>query len=170
MWPDIMSVANAKYGGDSFPEPSFSMIQAPQATVPDVRGKSIGEAESILRAAGFDFKDGGEVDSELPAGTVANSDPAGGTRTGRGSTITVHTSNGKLTVLPDVVGKTEAEARAALAGYRVDTREIDVTDPSQVGMVISMDPGAGTGVKPGGKVTIVIGKLGVAPAAGRGKG
>jgi beta-lactam-binding protein with PASTA domain len=160
MWPDIMSVANAKYGGESFPEPSWKLIQAPQATVPDVRGKSMEEAQSILRGAGFDSVDGGEIDSELPAGTVAGTNPAGGTRTARGSTITVHTSNGKMKVLPDVVGKTEAEARAALAGYKVDTRDEDVTDPTQVGKVISMDPGAGTGMSPGGKVTLVVGKLG----------
>ncbi|TFB54997.1 transglycosylase domain-containing protein [Cryobacterium tagatosivorans] len=163
MWPDIMSVANAKYGGDSFPEPSFKTIQAPQVTVPDVRGKSMEEAQAILTGAGFDSVDGGVIDSEMPAGTVAGTDPAGGTRTGRGSTITVYTSNATLKVLPDVVGKTEAEATAALAGFAVDKKEQDVTDPSQVGKVISMDPGAGTGMKPGGKVTIVIGKLGADP-------
>jgi len=159
MWPDIMSVANAKYGGEAFPEPSFKLIQAPQVTVPDVRGKSMDEAKSILSGAGFDPVDGGVTDSELPEGTVASTDPAGGSRTGRGSTITIHTSNGKLKVLPDVVGKTEAEAKAALAEFKVESKEQGVTDPAEVGKVISMEPGAGTGIEPGGKVTILIGKL-----------
>ncbi|SDK45770.1 Membrane carboxypeptidase (penicillin-binding protein) [Cryobacterium psychrotolerans] len=163
MWPDIMSVANAKYGGESFPEPTFKLIQAPQATVPDVRGKSMDEARAILSGAGFDAVDGGDVDSEMPAGTVAGTDPAGGTRTARGSTITIFTSNGQLKILPDVVGKTEAEATAALAGFKVNKKEEAVTDPSQVGKVISMDPGAGTGMKSGGAVTIVVGKLGAEP-------
>ncbi|MEO6200873.1 MAG: PASTA domain-containing protein, partial [Cryobacterium sp.] len=87
--------------------------------------------------------------------------PGGGTRTARGSTITVHLSNGSLKVLPDVVGKSEQEAKDTLADFKVETKEQDVTDPNQDGKVISMDPGAGTGMKAGGKVTIVIGKLGV---------
>ncbi len=171
MWPAVMSVVNAKYGGDEFPAASANVINAVQVPVPDLRGKSMADAQSTLEAAGFSFADGGPIDSELPAGTVAGSDPAGGTSASRGSSITVFSSNGTGVVIPNVVGMTEAAARATLMvapyGFSVDKKEQDVTDPLLVGKVIAMDPGAGTGAKPGSKITIIIGKLGV-PGKGNG--
>ena len=107
MWPVVMSVANAKYGGDAFAEATWDVIQAPQVTVPDVRGKTLAEAKSTLEAANFTFVDGGVTDSEIPAGSVAKSEPAGGTSAGKRSTVTVFTSNG-VVVLPPVPAPTPA--------------------------------------------------------------
>ena len=69
--------------------------------------------------------------------------------------------------MPDVVGKTEAEANSTLQGFSVAKQEQDVTDPKQVGTVLSMTPTAGSGAAAGSAVTIVVGKLaaGVAPGA-----
>ncbi|MDJ0324434.1 transglycosylase domain-containing protein [Cryobacterium sp. PH31-AA6] len=163
MWPAVMSVANARYGGDAFAEPPTKVLQAVQIPIPDLRGKSMADARSTLESAGFSFADGGVTDSEMPAGTVARTDPAGGTTAGRGSTVTVFSSNGSQVIVPDVVGKTEAEARAALKGFAVKKTDQDVTDPKQVGTVLSMTPAAGSGSAPGGEVTIVVGKLGAVP-------
>ena len=159
MWPEVMSVANAKYGGDAFAEASNKVLQAVQIPVPDLRGKSMSEAASTLTSAGFDVVDGGVTDSEMPAGTVARTDPAGGSSASRGSTVTVYSSNGALKIVPDVVGKTEAEATSTLAGFGIVKQEQDVTDPKQVGTVLSMTPTAGSGAAAGSSVTIVVGKL-----------
>ncbi|TFD32910.1 PASTA domain-containing protein [Cryobacterium sp. TMT1-62] len=159
MWPEVMSVANAKYGGDAFAEASNKVLQAVQIPVPDLRGKSMSEAASTLTSAGFDVVDGGVTDSEMPAGTVARTDPAGGSSASRGSTVTVYSSNGALKIVPDVVGKTEAEATSTLAGFGIVKQEQDVTDPKQVGTVLSMTPTAGSGAAAGSAVTIVVGKL-----------
>ncbi|TFC55038.1 PASTA domain-containing protein [Cryobacterium sp. TMT2-15-1] len=159
MWPEVMSVANAKYGGDAFAEASNKVLQAVQIPVPDLRGKSMSEATSTLTSAGFDVVDGGVTDSEMPAGTVARTDPAGGSSASRGSTVTVYSSNGALKIVPDVVGKTEAEATSTLAGFGIVKQEQDVTDPKQVGTVLSMTPTAGSGAAAGSAVTIVVGKL-----------
>ncbi|WP_051973315.1 transglycosylase domain-containing protein [Cryobacterium sp. MLB-32] len=168
MWPDIMSVANAKYGGDAFMEASSTVLRAVQVNVPDLRGKSMAEAQSTLEAAGFVFADGGVVDSELPAGTVASTDPAAGTNADRRSTVTVSSSNGSGVVIPDVVGKSEADAKKTLSGdpykFTVTAREQVVTDKKQDGQVLSMEPGAGTGAKPNDTVTIVVGKFDPAAA------
>jgi len=165
MWPDIMSVANAKYGGDDFMEASSDVLQAVQVGVPDLRGKSMAEAQSALTAAGFEFADGGVVDSELPAGTVASTDPAGGTNADRGSTVTVSTSNGTGVVIPNVVGRSEAEARSQLTaapyGFAVTVRQ-QAAEAGQNGRVLAIEPGAGTGARPGAGVTIVVGQA--APA------
>ncbi|WP_241987394.1 transglycosylase domain-containing protein [Cryobacterium glucosi] len=159
MWPVIMSVANAKYGGDAFPAATGTIVNAVQIPIPDLRGKSISEAQSTLEAAGFLFVDGGPIDSELPGGTVAKTDPAGATSTSRGSSVTVYTSNASQIVVPDVVGKSEGEARSTLGKFAVAKTDGDTTDPTQVGKVISMSPAAGGGAKPGDTITIVIGRL-----------
>ncbi len=177
MWPDVMSVANAKYGGGTFPDASSKAIYGVQVTVPDLRGKSMAEAKSVLEAAGFGFIDGGQTDSPMPTGTVARTNPGGGTRIGLGSSITVYSSNGSQVLIPDVVGSNEADARGTLvgAGFTVDKKETDVSDPAQVGIVQSMSPDAGSGAKPGSTVTIVVGKLGAptpspTPTKRKGKG
>jgi beta-lactam-binding protein with PASTA domain len=95
----------------------------------------------------------------LPAGTAAGSDPGAGTTIGKGSTVTVNSSNGSMTLLPNVVGQDEAAAKGALAGFSVEKREQAVTDKSQDGKVIATEPAAGTPVKSGSKVTLVIGAL-----------
>ena len=166
MWPEVMSVANAKYGGDAFAEASNKVLQAVQIPIPDLRGKTVAEATSTLTAAGFDVVDGGVIDSEMPVNTVAGTDPAGGSGATRGSTVTVFSSNGALKPVPDVVGKTEADARTTLTGFSVDKTEQDVTDPKQVGIVLSMTPTAGTGAAAGSAVELTVGKLAAAPAPG----
>jgi len=159
MWPEVMSVANAKYGGDAFAEASNKVLQAVQIPIPDLRGKSMSAATSSLNSAGFDVVDGGATDSEMPAGTVARTEPGTGSSASRGSTVTIYSSNGTLKIVPDVVGKTEADAKSTLQGFSIDKKDQDVTDPQQEGKVISMTPAAGTGAATGSVVTIVVGKL-----------
>ncbi|WP_235480442.1 transglycosylase domain-containing protein [Leifsonia sp. Leaf264] len=158
IWPRIMSVANAKYGGDAFPDADPSSLKTVTATVPDVRGKSIAEAQSLIEAAGFGFADGGAQDSELPAGQVTSTNPSGDAP--RGSLVTAYTSNGSMVLMPNVVGLSEGDAKNQLKGsFSVKTVEVTVTDEKQNGIVQSSDPGAGAGVKPGSQVTISIGKF-----------
>jgi len=101
MWPDVMSVANAKYGGDSFTDASSAVVNGVPISVPDVRGMDLVRAKSIIEGAGFGFADGGPTESDMPVGTVARSDPAGGGRTFQGSTITVFTSIGLPVIVPE---------------------------------------------------------------------
>ncbi|WP_233205980.1 transglycosylase domain-containing protein [Cryobacterium sp. Y82] len=162
IWPKIMSAANAKYGGDDFPEASSSVINAVAVPVPDVRGKSMAEAKTTLEAAGFLFVDGGVTSSEMPAGTVASTDPAGGSASTRGATVTARSSDGTGVTIPSVIGKTEADARGTLSGapygFTVAKTEQPTADKAQDGKVMAIQPGEGTAGRPGDAVTIVIGK------------
>ncbi|POH62234.1 penicillin-binding protein [Cryobacterium zongtaii] len=160
MWPDIMSVANTKYGGDEFEQAANNLIRGVQVTVPDVRGQSVDAARETIEDAGFGFLDGGVTDSELPAGTVSRSEPAAGQSTSTGATVTVYSSNGSQLLLPNVVGQTLDQAKGTLSGFGVVANEQPVTDPAQNGKVISMTPAAGTPATPGGTVTVVVGKTG----------
>jgi membrane peptidoglycan carboxypeptidase len=146
----IIAALNALYGGDAFPKPSGTAINTKKVTVPDLTGQSPSQAQSTLEGLGFTYQDGGPVDSAAPAGTVASTDPAAGSSVGVGSSVTVYTSNGNLTALPDVTGKKASDAIKALTdagfGYQYSG------DPSAI--VTATDPAPGTPTKAGTKVKI----------------
>ena len=112
IWPRIMEVANAKYGGDAFGTPDEKFMKATSTDIPVVTGMSIDAAKAAIEAAGFVFKDGGQEDSDLPAGQVTRTDPSGSI--GKGSEITVWTSNNQLAAVPSVIGQTQAAATSTL--------------------------------------------------------
>jgi membrane peptidoglycan carboxypeptidase len=159
MWPDIMSVANAKYGGDDFEEASNNVIRGAQVTVPDVRGQDVDDATNTLERAGFEVTDGGAVDSELPEGTVAYTDPEDGETVSSGADIALFTSNGNQLLLPDVVGDSEENARGDLSDFTIVIEEEIVTDESEDGEVLAMTPEDGTAAIKGSTVTLTVGVL-----------
>ncbi|MBX0299885.1 transglycosylase domain-containing protein [Cryobacterium sp. 1639] len=159
MWPDIMSVANAKYGGDEFEEASRSSLYGAQVTVPDVTGQTTDAATAVLEDAGFTVVVGGETDSDLPAGTVARTSPSDGSTVAAGATVTLTMSNGNVTALPDVVGDAVEDAEDTLDGYDVVIIDRAVTDPDQDGEVLSMNPAAGTGAAEDSTVQLFVGRF-----------
>lgn len=165
----IMAAADAKYGGDPFPDASSKYLVGVQVAVPDLTGKSPAEAEKILKGIGLDYRDGGARDGMQPAGTVMATEPGPGTNVSKGTPITVYTSNGVLKQLPDVTGKSEADARAELAaaGFANVTSTPKATgDADKVGIVLSQKPGGGP-VNPSTEVKLTIG---VAKPGGGGGG
>ena len=158
MWPDVMSVANAKYGGDDFTDASPSALRALRTSVPDVQDLSMAEAETALESRGFIFADGGEMAADQTEGTAIRSDPAADIRAPRGSTIIVYSSTGVQPTFPDVVGMTEEEAQQALVDYEVQTQNQSPADPTLVGTVISMSPVAGDPLLAGDPIGITIGR------------
>ncbi|MGX5697455.1 transglycosylase domain-containing protein [Agromyces soli] len=160
MWSHIMEFADNKYGGDEFPEPDASAFRQVLVDIPQVAGLTFDQAKQAIEAAGFVAEDGGQQDSNLPAGQVSGTDPSG--QAGKGTTIRIFTSNGSMKAVPNVVGMQADAAENALknAGYKVQKQNEDTTDPSKVGLVLSQNPGADASAKQGDTVTIVIGKLG----------
>ncbi len=126
-------------------------------TVPDVVGLDDQAALAALSNAGLS---GMEVqrDSTEPAGTVLNQSPAAGKQVARGSQVTIFASTGAITV-PDVVGQTRKAAVTALkkAGFVVAVTEQATTDPTEVGVVLSEFPPAGSRGQRGDTVTISVG-------------
>ncbi len=83
-----------------FPKPDDTKIgQGDQRTIPDVTCKSIDDAKSRLRNAGFAPSVGGPVDSPCPAGTAAGTSPDG--QTIKGGFVLIQPSNGKGGGNPD---------------------------------------------------------------------
>jgi len=159
IWPRIMDVANTKYPGGAFPEPDQKFLTTPMANVPSVLGLSPEAAQKALQDAGFGWSMDGEVDSAQPKGTIGSQSATG--QAPKGSSISLKTSRGNLSALPDVTGMQadQAEATLSAAGFRVDRDRQDTDDQSKDGLVISQSPGAGENAKPGQKVTIVIGRF-----------
>ncbi|MBK0420236.1 transglycosylase domain-containing protein [Leucobacter sp. CSA1] len=152
IWPTIMNVADAKYGGNAFPPPPATATRQIMQEVPDVTGKSFEEASQMLTGAGFTVTDGGETDSAQPEGQVARTDPAAGSSVAAGSAITVYRSNGEMSTLPDVVGEEGSDAERALAEAGFDT----VTMPSSCRNkeITSMSPSAGSEAKRSSQITL----------------
>ncbi|WP_166791764.1 transglycosylase domain-containing protein [Cryobacterium frigoriphilum] len=157
MWPDVMSVANAKYGGDDFTEASASSLRTLRASVPNLQSASVAEARTALESAGFTFDNGGETAANQPEGTL-RSDPPAGTRAQLGSTVTIYASTGLQPTFPDVVGLTEEEAQEALVDYDVQVQDLTTADPDLVGTVVSMSPAAGDSLPAGDAISIVVGR------------
>ena len=94
------------------------------------------------------------------AGTVYAQSPKSGTIVAKDSTVTISVSQGiQQVTVPDVAGKSESDARAALkaAKFKVSTTRSYSTVVSS-GVVISSDPAGGSSVDYGSTVTLNISK------------
>ena len=130
-------------------------------TLPDVLGLQEEDAESQLEAEGF-IVDIDERDSDEPAGQVIAQSPGPGSELKRGTTIklTVSTGAGSV-IMPDVEGQSESAARANLGsrGLSVIVQEQETTKPNENDRVLDQAPSAGTRLRAGDQVTIVVGVL-----------
>ncbi len=161
IWPAIMNTADAKYGGDPFPEPSATSVQQTMVAVPDVKGRSFDEAVSMLTQLGFNVADGGEVDSSVAKGLVASTDPGAGSSIAQGSGVTVYRSNGDAAPIPDgIVGATGDAAKSALNGAGFSSVDFTCSaggksDPKKH-KVVSVSPETGTDARKSGTVTLTL--------------
>ncbi|NNC12967.1 PASTA domain-containing protein [Planctomonas sp. JC2975] len=167
----VIAALNHLYGGGPFPQATGAVLQAKQIAVPDLTGKSPADAQSTLEGLGLQYQDGGPVDSAQPAGTVAKTDPGAGSNVAIGGTVTVYTSKGNMAAIPDVTGKTVAEATVALMSAGFSVQQSGNNDPTAI--VTATDPPAGTPAQPGTKVKLTVdsgggGKSTASPNPGNG--
>jgi serine/threonine-protein kinase len=125
--------------------------------VPDVEGKSREDAVRALTRAGFKFTLDEEPSSEHEEGLVTRTDPEGGSEVEAGSRVRIFISSGPERVeVPRVVGLRESEARAELADAGLRAVVNDVESDTPEGEVTGQNPGAGTTVDKGSRVTINV--------------
>ena len=131
--------------------------EAPDAIrIPDVVGFDEDQARAELEQAGFTGSiNTRQVDSLEDADSVATVDPAVGESASPDQTITLGLSTGTID-LPDVIGQTEAEARAVLvqAGFtdaQISTEQVDAAEAP--GTVIGTNPGPAA---PAGRGTRIV--------------
>ena len=162
--PDTVT-AQQPHAGDNVPKGTTIHINvsrgAKPVPVPDVTNQPFLNARSALLGQGFTVARV-DVQSDQPQGVVIQMDPQPGTNVDKGSKITLTVSKGPATTqVPDVTGMDQSTAESVLTGSGLTPAVVQdpVTDPSQDGIVQSMDPPAGSNAKSGEVVTIHVGQL-----------
>jgi membrane peptidoglycan carboxypeptidase len=93
IWRDTFVGALKGIPVQQLPKPDPKYVHGITVPVPDVEGLSVSDARAALERAGFQvIVDPKQVDSDLPAGTVARTSPSG--EAPPGSVVTIFVSNG----------------------------------------------------------------------------
>jgi eukaryotic-like serine/threonine-protein kinase len=128
--------------------------------VPDVRNRSLADAQTILEDQGFGFRLGEAVDhQEVPPNHVVTTDPEPGTQAEQGSVVTIIYSQGPpLATVPDVEGLPEDEAQARLreASFGIGERGVEPHEEIEPGHVIRSSPPEGSEIEAGSEVSLVV--------------
>jgi len=139
----------------------YNPIKAP-VPIPDVKGKTLEEATSILTGAGFTVSPTPTfvVDSSLPPGQVVATDPPFGQSAVQGTVVvlTVVKAPDQVSV-PDVTGQTADAATSVLAGEPYAFTVTQSQEPSAdipAGTVLRTDPAVATPVAKGSAIKLVV--------------
>jgi serine/threonine-protein kinase len=125
-----------------------------KAVVPNVIG--LREQQAEIRIQDEDLEPLPRLaPSNRPQGVVFAEKPGAGTRLGKGQTVTIFVSTGRLGV-PDVVGLElpEAQQRLEAQGFKVGVKRVASTKPK--GIVLDQDPAAGVTAVSGTTVTLSV--------------
>ncbi|MFJ8627342.1 Stk1 family PASTA domain-containing Ser/Thr kinase [Kitasatospora sp. NPDC093550] len=140
---------------------TYGLSEGLYGSVPGVLGKDRAEAQRILDKEGLHGRFVEAFSESVPSGQVISTDPGVGARTRRSDNITVTVSKGpKRIAVPDLVGKSSADAAAALAGAQLTRGTVTETydDTVPEGSVISSSPAAGQQLQENAAVSLVVSK------------
>jgi serine/threonine-protein kinase len=136
---------------------------APRVAVPNVVGILLADATDELDPLGLVLAVADKEESDSPEGSILSQTPAEGTRVDRGTTlsVTIAVARPKLTTVPNLVGKTVDDAKAALTTAQL---VLDVTGQRPVpgtpsGMVLDQDPQSGASVVVGSQVHVNVSEV-----------
>jgi serine/threonine-protein kinase len=139
--------------------------------VPGVTGLPLADAQSRLMAVGLAVGRQESRSPTVPAGLVISQTPPEATALPRGATVTVTVSIGNKVLLPDLMGKPEAEAQDTIRGLGLNTTYVNYQRPEDVppserwrlarvppGCVLSQTPPAGSLLEVGTTVYLAVRK------------
>ena len=134
------------------------VAQAPLGVaVPDVSGLRQAAASTALVNAGLVAKFVSQSSRSVAVGLVIDQNPSAGVTVQAGATVTVHVSTGAATtIVPNVVGKTQAAAVNALTAAGFLSTVTLQTGGGTVGNVIAQSPTSGTKAATGSTVVITV--------------
>ena len=127
--------------------------------VPNVVGKTEVEASQAITAAGFVVNTKDVEDDKVEEGKVVRQSPAANSKLAKGGQVTIEVSKGSGKVaVPDVKGKSEADARNTLqgAGFTNVQSQQQNSDSVPAGSVINTEPGAGSQVATTEPVVLIV--------------
>ena len=125
-----------------------------KAVVPNVIGLQQPQAETRIQEEDLEPLSI-PAPSNRPQGVVFAEKPGAGTQLGKGQTVTISVSTGRLGV-PDVVGLElpEAQQKLEARGFKVEVKRVASTKPK--GIVLDQDPAAGVTALSGTTVTLSV--------------
>ncbi len=132
-----------------------------QVEVPDVYGYEYTSAESVIRSKGLDTTVVKEKSEDVEIGTVIKTYPAKGEKVAAGSMITIYVATSEEVepvAVPNLVGMTIAQARAALAeaGLTLDTTRTEYRGSAEPAGKIIGHEYIGEMVLPGTRVAVYV--------------
>ena len=139
----------------------FTMGPGSPTVVPVVAGKTYEQAARELTAAHLNAKRVNAFDEKVAKDTVISGNPGAGAEVGRSTTVTLTVSKGpERYTVPELVGSTETEAKARLEEKRLSLGSTSQAFDEKVpaGQIVSTTPKAGTALKRGAAVNIVVSK------------
>jgi serine/threonine protein kinase len=127
--------------------------------VPNVEGKTIVEAETILKEKNLDYTLTEQYDSKVTPGVVIKQKPGANARVKAGRKIQLFVSKGaEPGVVPDLKNKTLADATALLHAAKLSLGKVTVQykEGTAQGVVLSQSVKPLSKVDPGTKVDVVV--------------
>jgi eukaryotic-like serine/threonine-protein kinase len=127
--------------------------------VPNVVGQTQTDASRTLTEAGFLVNAVPVEDDEAEEGTVISQDPPAGQQIAKGSQVTINVSSGSaLIAVTDVTNQSENTARSNLqrAGFTNIQSRTEASGDVAAGNVIRTDPAAGTEIRAGDAITLIV--------------
>jgi serine/threonine-protein kinase len=135
------------------------MVSGRYSTVPNVSGESRSVAQLALRRAGFGQTGvTSEYSENVAKDSVIRTVPPSGSELTRNRSVTLVVSSGKERfTIPDVHDQSQQDAQAALAKFPFQISVVQqVSDSVPTGNVIGTDPSAGSQVKRGQTVRLLV--------------
>lgn len=148
-------------GGKIHPDSAVAIIVSlgiEQVQVPTFEGLTIEKAREAAQAGRITLKESEEYSEDIPAGHVVSQGTAASTSVDHDSTVNIVVSKGREPIkVPDVSGKTEADAVTALedAGLTHETVS-EFSDTVAKGTVISQEPTGGGTLYRSDTVTLTV--------------
>jgi serine/threonine-protein kinase len=132
------------------------------AVVPEVTGLSQQQARLAIENAGFQFGPARQQTSDMPRGAVVGSEPPSGDSLPLPAAVRITISQGpSLLQLPDLTGRTVADARSTLEqlGLHVGAISRDTSSFQPENTVLSQSPTPGNVVPAGAHVNLRVSRF-----------
>lgn len=135
----------------------YFLLIGGKVTVPNVVGRSVGDAQSRMAEAGFKTQIFRQT-NKAPNGEVFSQSPAGNSEARKGATVILNVSSGPGTVaMPDVEGLTQDEATEQLEGLGLEVEvKREFSSDVRRGRATRTVPGAGENAERGSPVDLYI--------------